>query len=51
MKIFLGWATTLLFVDQDVYAQRDSLIMKNGDVIVGEIKETGQGRCNHGNVL
>ena len=32
-----------LYIVQGAYAQRDSLIMKNGDVIVGEIKEMDKG--------
>lgn len=43
MKLFLGWTTALLFVAQVVLAQRDSLIMQNGDVIVGEIKDLDKG--------
>ncbi len=43
MQLFVGWTASLLFVAQFALAQQDSLIMKNGDVIVGEFKDLDKG--------
>ena len=42
MKLRLLIATTILFC-HGLYAQSDSLALKNGDVLVGEIKELSRG--------